>query len=40
MLLARASQAAIDEKLEMLFMVVALAGEAKLGAARGRAARA
>jgi hypothetical protein len=32
MLLARASQAAIDEKLEMLFMVVSLAGEAKLGA--------
>jgi hypothetical protein len=31
MLLARASQASIDEKLEMLFMVVALAGEAKLG---------
>ena len=30
MLLARASQAAIDEKLEMLFMVIALAGEAKL----------
>lgn len=31
MLLARAAQAAIDEKLEMLFMVVSLAGEAKLG---------
>lgn len=31
MLLARAAQAALDEKLEMLFMVVALAGEAKLG---------
>jgi hypothetical protein len=31
LLLARAAQASIDEKLEMLFMVVALAGEAKLG---------
>lgn len=31
MLLARAAQAAIDEKLEMLFLVVSLAGEAKLG---------
>ena len=31
MLLARAGQAAIDEKLEMLFMVVSLAGEGKLG---------
>jgi len=31
MLLARAAHAAIDEKLEMLFMVVSLAGEAKLG---------
>ncbi|HEY5944748.1 MAG TPA: hypothetical protein VIV40_04625, partial [Kofleriaceae bacterium] len=31
MLLARAAQAAIDEKLEMLFLVVTLAGEAKLG---------
>src|SRR5262245_19068701 len=32
MLLARAGQAAIDEKLEMLFTVIALVGEAKLGA--------
>jgi hypothetical protein len=31
MLLARAAAAAIDEKLEMLFVVVTLAGEAKLG---------
>jgi hypothetical protein len=31
MLLARAAAAAIDEKLEMLFMVVTLAGEGKLG---------
>lgn len=31
LLLARAAQASIDEKLEMLFMVVALAGEGKLG---------
>ncbi|HEY5927582.1 MAG TPA: hypothetical protein VIV11_38120 [Kofleriaceae bacterium] len=31
MLLARAAQAAVDEKLEMLFMVVTLAGEGKLG---------
>jgi len=31
MMLARAGQAAIDEKLEMLFMVISLAGEAKLG---------
>jgi len=31
MLLARAAQAAIDEKLEMLFMVITLAGEGKLG---------
>jgi hypothetical protein len=31
MLLARASQAAIDDKLEILFTVVAVAGEAKLG---------
>jgi hypothetical protein len=31
MLLARAASAPIDEKLEMLFMVIALAGEAKLG---------
>jgi hypothetical protein len=31
MLLARAAQAAIDEKLEMLFAVIALAGEAQLG---------
>src|SRR5262245_38043586 len=31
MLLARAGQANIDEKLEMLFMVVTLAGEGKLG---------
>jgi hypothetical protein len=31
MLLARAGQAAIDEKLEMLFTVIALVGEAKLG---------
>ncbi|HEU4616294.1 MAG TPA: hypothetical protein VFS15_29550 [Kofleriaceae bacterium] len=31
MLLARAGQAAIDERLEMLFTVIALAGEAKLG---------
>ena len=32
LLLARAQQAAIDEKLEMLFTVIALAGEAKLPA--------
>ena len=31
MLLARASQAAVDEKLEMLFLVITLAGEGKLG---------
>ena len=31
MLLARVPQAAIDEKLEMLFLIVTLAGEAKLG---------
>src|SRR4029077_15342788 len=31
MLLARAGQAALDEKLEMLFAVIALAGEAQLG---------
>lgn len=31
MLLARAPQAPIDEKLEMLFLVIALAGEGKLG---------
>ena len=31
MLIARSAQAAIDEKLEMLFMVVAIAGEARLG---------
>jgi hypothetical protein len=31
MLLARAAQASIDEKLEMLFMIVSVAGEAKLG---------
>ena len=31
LLLARASQAAVDEKLEMLFAVIALAGEAQLG---------
>jgi hypothetical protein len=31
MLLARAGQAAIDERLEMLFTVIALVGEAKLG---------
>jgi hypothetical protein len=31
MLLARAAQAAIDEKLEMLFAVIALAGEPHLG---------
>jgi hypothetical protein len=31
MMLARAGQAAIDEKLEMLFMVISIAGEAKLG---------
>lgn len=31
MLLARAAQAGTDEKLEMLFMVVTLAGEGKLG---------
>ncbi len=31
MLLARAASAPIDEKLEMLFMVITLAGEAKLG---------
>jgi hypothetical protein len=30
MLLARAAQASVDEKLEMLFTVIALAGEAKL----------
>ncbi|MGE5181420.1 MAG: hypothetical protein ACM31C_05140 [Acidobacteriota bacterium] len=32
MLLVRAQQAAVDEKLEMLFTVIALAGEARLGA--------
>src|SRR5438270_471678 len=31
LLLARAAQAQLDDRLEMLFMVVALAGEAKLG---------
>ena len=31
MLLVRSSNAAIDEKLEMLFLIVALAGEGKLG---------
>jgi hypothetical protein len=31
MLIARTSQAPIDEKLEMLFLVITLAGEAKLG---------
>jgi hypothetical protein len=31
MMLAKASQASIDEKLEMLFMVISFAGEAKLG---------
>jgi hypothetical protein len=31
LLLARASQAAIDDKLELLYMVIALAGEARLG---------
>ena len=31
MLLARAQQAGLDEKLEMLFLIVTLAGEAKLG---------
>ena len=31
LLLARAAQAALDDKLEMLFTVVALVGEAKLG---------
>ncbi len=31
MLLARSSQAPIEEKLEMLFLVIALAGEGKLG---------
>jgi hypothetical protein len=31
MLLARVPQAAIDEKLEMLFLIVTLAGEGKLG---------
>jgi hypothetical protein len=31
MLLARAAQAKLDEKLEMLFAVIALAGEAQLG---------
>lgn len=31
MLLARAAQAPLDEKLEMLFMILTLAGEAKLG---------
>jgi hypothetical protein len=32
MLLARAAQASLDEKLEMLFMAIALAGEGQLGA--------
>lgn len=31
LLVARASQAAIDDKLEMLFTVIAIAGEARLG---------
>ncbi|HTL33719.1 MAG TPA: hypothetical protein VL326_11375 [Kofleriaceae bacterium] len=31
LMLAKASQASVDERLEMLFMVISLAGEAKLG---------